>query len=61
MEYLCFWVTCDGVKPINRKIEAITNMASPTPRKEVQNVMGVIKYYHNMWTRRSHTLAPLTN
>ena len=33
MEYLGFWVTRDGVKPINRKIEAITNMAPPTPQK----------------------------
>ena len=33
MEYLGFWVTRDGVKPINRKIEAITNMAPPTSRK----------------------------
>ena len=30
MEYLSFWVTRNGVKPINRKIEAITNMAPPT-------------------------------
>ena len=33
MEYLGFWVTCDGVKPINRKIEAITNMKPNTSRK----------------------------
>ena len=31
MEYLDFWVTRDGVKPINRKIESITNMEPPTP------------------------------
>ena len=30
MEYLGFWVTRDGVKPTNRKIEAITNMNRPT-------------------------------
>ena len=30
MEYLVLWVTRDGVKPINIKIEAITNMAPPT-------------------------------
>ena len=33
MEYLGLWVTRDGFKPINRKIEAITNMAAPTSRK----------------------------
>ena len=60
MEYLGFWVTRDGVKPINRKIEAITNILPPTSRKEVRKFMGVINYYHNMWPRRSHTLLPLT-
>ena len=36
MEYLDFWVTHDGVKPLNKKIEAITNMNSPTSRKQVR-------------------------
>ena len=60
MEYLGFWVTRDGVKPINRKIESITNMEPPTYRKEVPNFIRVINYYRNMWPRWSHTLAPLT-
>ena len=33
MEYLGFWVAHDGVKPINRKIEDITNMAPPSSQK----------------------------
>ena len=60
MEYLDFWLTRYGAKPINRKIDAITNMASPTYQKKYENFIGVINYYRNMWTRRSHTLAPLT-
>ena len=60
MEYLGFWVTCDGVKPINRKIEAITNMVPPTSRKEVRNFIVLINYYHYMCPRRSHALAPFT-
>ena len=60
MEYLYFWVTRGGVKPINRKIEAITNMAPPTSQKQVRNFIGVIKYYRNIWPSRSHMLAPLT-
>ena len=34
-------------------------MKPPTPQKEVQKFIGVINYYHNMWTKRSHTLEPL--
>ena len=30
LEYLGFWVTRNGIKPINRKIEARTNMKPPT-------------------------------
>ena len=42
MECLGFWVTHDGVKPINKQIEAITIMKLPTPRKEVHDFIGVI-------------------
>ena len=35
-------------------------MAPPTSRKGVQNDIGVINYYRNMWPRRSNTLAYLT-
>ena len=33
MEYLGFWVTRDGVKPINRKIEEINNMKPHNSQK----------------------------
>ena len=58
--YLGFWLTHDGIKPINRKIEAITNMKPNISPKEVQNFIDVINYYRDMCPRRSHTLAPLT-
>ena len=38
MEYLGFLVTHDGVKPTNKKIEAMINMAPPTPRKIIPKV-----------------------
>ena len=60
MEYLGFWVTRDGFKRINRKIEAIPNMSPPTSQKEVKQFIGVVNDYRNMWPRRSHTLTPLT-
>ena len=60
MEYIDFWVTRNGAKPINRKIEDMTNLAPPTSRKEVRKFVGVIKHYRNMWPRWSHTLVTLT-
>ena len=60
MEYLGLLVTHDGVKPINRNIESITNMKPPTSRKELKTFIGVINYYHNMWPSHSHTLSPIT-
>ena len=46
--------------PIYKKIEGITKMAPPNLRKEVQKFIGVINYYRDMWSRRLHTLVPLT-
>ena len=40
MEYLVFWVTDDGVKPINIRIEAITNIKPPTSQKSPTTVYG---------------------
>ena len=60
MEYLGFWVTRDGVNPINRKIEAITHMKPPNSRKQVRKFVGAINYYHGMWPSRSHALSHLT-
>ena len=36
-------------------------MKPPTSRKEVRQFIILANYYHNMWERRSHKLAPLTN
>ena len=38
MEYLGFWVTCDGVKPINKNIEAISHMKPPNPKEKYESL-----------------------
>ena len=35
-------------------------MTAPTSPKEVHKFIGLENYYHNMWGRGTHTLAPLT-
>jgi len=60
LEYLGYWITQNGVKPLNKKVEAITNLAPPTTRKAVRRIIGLVNYYRDMWKQRSHILSPLT-
>ena len=60
MEYMGFWVTRNGIRPINKKVEAITNMTPPTNTKQVRLFIGLVKYYRVVWSRRTHLIQPLT-
>ena len=58
MEYLGLWVTLTGTQTINKKIEAIVNIAPPKNQKQVRSFIGLVKYYSDMWSKRSHLLQP---
>ena len=60
LEYLGYWITQNGVKPLSKKVEAIVNLAPPTTRKQVRRFIGLVNYYRDMWVKRSDILAPLT-
>ena len=60
LEYLGYWITCKGVMPVPKKIEAIKNIATPKSIRDVRKFVGMVNYYRDMWIRQSDTLAPLT-
>jgi hypothetical protein len=60
LEYLGYWITRDGVMPLNKKVEAINNLAPPTNSTEVRKFIGLVNYYRDMWKQRSEILSPLT-
>ena len=35
LEYLGYWITQNGVKPLSKEVEAITNLAPPKTRKQL--------------------------
>ena len=60
VEYLGYIITREGIKPQQKKIEAIIKMATPKTTTDVRRLVGMIQYYRDMWKSRSHILEPLT-
>ena len=61
LEYLGYWITRDGIKPLPDKVKAIMAIEPPRTRKELRSFIGIVNYYRDMWIRRSHVLAPLAS
>ena len=59
-EYLGFWITCSGISPLPKKVEAIANIAPPTYKKQLRHFIGMVNYYRDVWIRRLDTLVPLS-
>jgi len=60
IEYLGYWVTRQGIQPLPTKVEAMLAMEEPKTRRQLRAFIGLVNYYRDMWRRRSHVLAPLT-
>ena len=61
IEYLGYLLTKDGIKPVQKKIQAVLDLQPPTTLKELRSFLGMVQFYRDMWKQRSHILAPLTD
>jgi RNase H-like domain found in reverse transcriptase/Reverse transcriptase (RNA-dependent DNA polymerase) len=56
LEYLGYHISREGMRPSQKKVEAILQIKPPT-----RCFIGMVNYYHDMWPLRSHLLAPLSS
>eukprot|EP00957_Ditylum_brightwellii_P001687 130690-Ditylum_brightwellii.AAC.1 len=61
LEYLGYCVTRQGIKPLQKKVEAILKIAPPNTKKQLCSFISMINYYHDMWHGHSKVLAPLAS
>ena len=58
--YLVYVITREGMNPDPNKVQSIMDLGRPTTTTETQAFISVVHYYMDLWPRRSHILAPLT-
>jgi hypothetical protein len=61
LEYLGYNISREGLRPSQKKVEAILQIAPPKTRKQLRRFIGMVNYYRDMWPKRSHFLAPLSS
>ena len=61
VEYLRYILTRNGIKPQPEKFSAILALDAPKNIRELCAFLGMVQYYHDMWEKRSHLLAPLSD
>jgi hypothetical protein len=60
-EYLGYVLSRDGIKPQQKKVQAILALTLPQNVKRLCRFLGIVQYYRDIWARRSEMLAPLTD
>ena len=63
IEYLGYIISIDGIRPNEKKVEAIKNYPEPKNKKELASYLGIVSYYRQYvpnFAEKAHPLTALT-
>ena len=58
--YLGYVKTREGVKSDPKKIRGMMDLQHPKTTTDCRKLVGMVRYYQDMWKRHYHILAPIT-
>ena len=61
IQYLGYVLMRDGIKPQPEKVQAILAINPRRGVKDLRKFLGTVQYYRDLWEKRSHLTAPLTD
>lgn len=59
IEYLGYKVTKDGIRPLEKRVTAVTNFKKPNNTAELRRYLGIVNFYHRFINNAATVLAPL--
>ena len=59
VDYLGFVLTPEGIKPQEKKIQAILQLQEPTTKRQLRRFLGMLNYYRDMIPSKASICAPL--
>ncbi|XP_064479324.1 uncharacterized protein K02A2.6-like [Ornithodoros turicata] len=61
LEFLGHLITSEGIRPLDKKVEAVRNFPAPTSFRQLREFLGMINFYRRFIPSCAHALRPLTD
>ena len=55
--HLGYMLTKDGIKSVQKKVQAVSDLQTPTALKQLRSFLGMVQFSRYRWKNRRHTTS----